>query len=959
MKLVFKSSFSIFCFFFFANSIIGQTSSLSGKVLESINGEPIQLATIRVYIISKDTILIKGGTSDSKGLFFIDNLPKNKYLVRFDCVGFKKKFQHIELKNSSKSPTNMGSIYLVENQINLQEATVVGRVPEVIVKQDTLEYNPAAFKLQPGSVVEDMLKRMSGVEIDTEGKIKVAGKEVKKIYVDGKEFFVNDPTVATKNFTTDMIDRIQVIDKKSDLSLLTGIDDGEEETVINLTIKKGMKKGWMGNLQAGGGKEVGDTNNGIRYESNALINRFFGDSQFSIIANGNNTNNMGSRDWGSGFSSQMGMKGGKGGGGNNSGITTSNLIGVNGAFALTDNLKIGGNIMFNHSDNFANQVSSRRNLLKDSVSFNNSRSVNNYNSDNFSTALKMEYKPDSSWTMIFTPTISINKSITNSNDSSQLLAGEVRDPINSTGKMSYNKNTGISLNSRLDISYEFEKKGRRMSVSVEGGHNEGDGSGTIYANTLYQRNDTSILQNQKILNNSANNSFRLYTTFVEPIGTNNFLQFAYSLKINDSHSDKYSYNKENGIDLEYTILDPKYSKSLDNAYINQQFGTSFQVVREKYGYTIGLDLTPSFSRSKTYLLDSIYSNRPSRSVINYAPNIEYTYQFDKSHNLRINYRGRSNQPSISQLDPTVNQSSATNITIGNPSLLPSFNNNLTIRYRSNNRETQRSLMSQIQCQYTVNSIINKTTYDEKGNRKTEYVNENGEWNSSIALMYNTPIGKSKFQLNSYSTGSYNNQIGYSSIVTSAPPIKNTANTLSLNENLGIIYRNDWLYSQLRGSVKYAKSNNSLATLSKNETMNSSISYNAQFSLPAGLSLSSDIKYAQNRGFTAGYNKSETIWNAELSKTLFQRKQGTIRLKIYDILRQQLNYSWTSNAQYIQDSRYNTLTSYFMVFFNYRFNSMGRGAKREEYKNHDGHGHGDGGGGFKGEGGGFRGEGGSF
>lgn len=959
MKLSIKSALSILSLVLFVNSALGQSSAISGKIFESISGAPIQSVTVRVYKVNKDTVLIKGSASDSKGVFLIDNLPKNKYLVRFDCMGFKKKFQNVDAKGTTKSPTNMGSIYLEESQINLQEANVVGRTPEVVVKQDTLEYNPAAFKLQSGSVVEDMLKRMSGVEIDTEGKIKVAGKEVKKVYVDGKEFFVNDPTVATKNFTTDMIDRIQVIDKKSDLTLLTGIDDGEEETVINLTIKKGMKKGWMANLQAGAGNEVGDTKNGMRYESNALINRFFGDSQFSVIANGNNTNNQGSRDWGSGFNSQMGMRGGRGGGGNNSGITTSNLIGVNGAFAVSDKLKIGGNIMFNHSDNFANQESSRRNLLKDSVSFNNSRSINDYNSDNFSTALKFEYKPDSIWTMIFTPTISINKSITNNNDTTELLAGEVRDPINSTRKISYNKNTGVSLNGRFDVSYQFKTKGRRLSFSVEGGHNEGDGFGTIAATTFYQRRDTTITQDQHILNNSDNNSFRFYTTFVEPIGTNNFLQFSYSIRTNDSHSDKYSYNKEYPTDLLYTILDTIYSKSLENSYVNQQIGTSFRVVREKYGYTFGIDLTPSISKSKTYLYDNIKSDLPSRSVINYAPNLEYTYRFDRSHNLRIDYRGQSRQPSISQLDPTEVRSSATSITIGNPSLLPTYNNNMTIRYTSNNRETQRSLMTTIQAQYIVNSIINKTSYDADGNRTTKYVNENGEWSSSIALMYNTPIGKSKFQINTYSTGSYNNQIGFTAIRTKgieSPPVKNTANTLSLNENLGVIYRNDWLYSQLRGSIRYAKSTNSLATLSKNETMNSSISYNAQFTLPAGFSLSSDIKYSENKGFTAGYSKSETIWNAELSKTLFQRKQGTIRLKIYDILKQQLNYNWVSNAQYIQDSRYNTLTSYFMVFFNYRFNAMGgRSSNRGEFRNRDGNG----GGGFRGGDGGFRGEGGAF
>jgi hypothetical protein len=914
----------------FSQNLSPQNHQITGRILDLKTKKPLIGASVKVLTNSKNTETKKLVATNTDGYFFITDLNSGNYVIMANYIGYTNSVVKLPITAKTATSINLGNISLSENEYTLNEAEVVGRLPEVVVKQDTLEYNPAAYKLQPGSVVEDMLKRMSGVEIDTEGKIKVAGKEVKKVYVDGKEFFANDPTVATKNFTTDMIERIQVIDKKSDLTLLTGIDDGEEETVINLTIKKGMKKGWMSNIQAGAGREITpNAQNGVRYESNALVNRFFGDSQLSVIANGNNTNNQGSRDFGSGFNSQMGMRGGRSGGGNNSGITTSNLLGVNGAFALSNQFKIGGNVMFNHFDNFAKQESRRENLLQDSVSYNNSKTTNQYNSDNFSTSLKLEYRPDSSWTFIFTPTFSVNKSTTSTTDSTTLLAGTARDSINSSGKYSYNKSNGYSVNGRFDISYQFKTKGRRWSLSLESGRNESDGFGTIYANTTYYRNGLQPkLQDQNILNNSDNNTYRLYSTYIEPIGKNNFLQFSYSLKNNDSHSDKYSYNYSK-MDSAYSLLDMTYSKSFDNTFINQQIGTSLKVVREKYGYTIGIELSPSITQSRKYLIDSTIMNIPSRFVMNYAPNLEYTYRFDRSHNLRIDYRGQSKQPSITQLDPSRSQSSATSITVGNPSLLPTFNNNLTIRYTSNNKETQRSLMTTIQSQYVMNSIINRTSYDANGNRLTEYVNENGEWNTSMALMLNTPIGKSKFQINTYSTASYNNQIGFTAVKNSTSPTKeitpskNTSNTLGLNENLGVIFRNDWLYTQLRGNVRYAKSENSIASLQSNETMTNSISLNAQVSLPIGFTLSSDVRYSENKGFTAGFSKNETIWNAELSKTLFQKNQGTIRLKIYDILRQQLNYNWVSNAQYIQDTQYNTLTSYFMVYFNYRFNSMGK------------------------------------
>lgn len=959
MNSIKKASLQLILFVLASSTAFAQNLTINGHVLESANNSPIPQVTVRIYKNDKDTTFVKGGVTDQKGEFTLLSIPKGKYLVRFDCLGFVKTFKAIELKVASKTAVSMGTIRLTQSDFNLKETTVIGRIPEVVVKQDTLEYNPEAFKLQPGSVVEDMLKRMSGVEIDTDGKIKVAGKEVKKVYVDGKEFFANDPTVATKNFTTDMIDRIQVIDRKSDMTILTGIDDGEEQTVINLTIKKGMKKGWLGNLQSGAGREVSEkASNDIRYEANALLNHFQNESQLTLLGNTNNTNNNPSRDWGGDFGQQMGMRGGRGGGGNSSGITTAGLLGVNTAYEVNKKLKIGGNIRYNHVDNVAEQTSTRKNLLQDSVSFNDSKSSTNYISDNFNASMRMEYRPDSAWTFIFTPTLSVNRSTTNSTDTTSLMAGYEKEMVNHTGKESYNKNNMYNVNAQLDIAYDFKKKGRRMSLSFEAGRNEADGDGSILAQTHYFRTNRDITQDQQIINNSYNNSFRINTTFAEPIGVNNFLQFSYSLRTNDSHSDKYSYNKDNASGL-YSLLDTIYSKSLDNSYINQQIGTSFRVVREKYGYTVGIDFTPSTTSSKTYLLDSVKNYVPSRSVVNYAPNLNYTYRFDRTHNLRIDYRGQSRQPSITQLDPSKTQSSSTSISFGNPDLLPTFNNNMTIRYTGNNRETQQSVMMMAQGSYVINSIVNKTSYDSNGNRTTTYDNVNGEWNGTLALMLNSPIGKSKFQVNTYTTASYNNQIGYISSRSNPEPDMNTSNTLSMNENLGFIFRNDWLYSQLRGNVRYAKSVNSIASMQGNETMTNSVSYNAQITFPHGISLSSDIRYSQNKGFSSGYSKSETIWNADISKTIFKRNNGTIRLKIYDILRQQLNYNWTSTAQYVMDSQYNTLTSYFMLFFNYRFNAGmgGRSMNRGDFRSRDMNGSG---GGFRGEGGGggFRGEGGS-
>ncbi|MDP4271297.1 MAG: outer membrane beta-barrel protein, partial [Bacteroidota bacterium] len=807
-----------------------------------------------------------------------------------------------------------------------------------------IEYNPEAFKMQPGAVVEDLLKRINGVEIDSEGKITVAGKEVKKVYVDGKQFFGNDPTMATKNLTTDIIDRIQVVDKKSDLALLTGIDDGESETVINLTIKKGMKKGWMVNAEGGLGHEVMESDNGTRYQSRAMVNRFLNDSQLSFIENANNINERGSRDWGSGFGQQMGRRGGGMSAGN--GITTSDVFGTNFATELNKKLKIGGSAMYNHFNTDAKTRSSTQKLFQDSTSFVNSTGNNINNSNNLNVQMRMEYTPDSSWAFVFTPSFSYNKSHSESESTSATLAGEIRDSINSKTGTYISDADGISLSGQLDMSYQFKKKGRRLSMSLSGGYNNSDGVAYNISQMIFQRADSISNLDQQINNSSESKNYRLYASYMEPLRTNRFLQLSYSISRNITQSDKMTYSRDALSEL-YNVLDTAYSKSLSNNFINQQLGLSFRATEATYSYTIGVDLQPSYSKSKSYVEDKVNFGK-ERSVMNYSPNLNYTYRFSKQQNLRIDYRGRTSQPSITQLDPTPDNSNPLNIKLGNPDLLPTYSNNISARYNDYNREAMRSIMATIQGGFVVNDIINKSTYDANtGAQITRPVNENGNWNMNAGLMFNTPIGKSKFQVNTFTNASFNNSIGYLSIGKGNIE-RNISQTLSLNENLGLSYRNDFIYAQIRGNIRYSKVDNSVTARKGQENMSYGSSFNTQIYLPYSFTIASDLRYTGQSGLSTGYNKNETMWNAEISKQILNKK-GTIRFKLNDILRQQLNINRSVSDIAITDTQYNTLTSYYMISFNYRFNTMGNRSSNRNFQHPDGGFPGGGRGGFPGGG----------
>ncbi len=913
------------------NAQTATTFTATGRVLDLKTKTTIEGASVRL-MKQGATAMISGAATDKNGTFTLKNISLGNYVLQITFLGYNNVTRILRVVGSSKPIINLGDISISENSVMLKEATVVGKITEMIVKEDTIEYNPEAYKMQPGAVVEDLLKRINGVEIDSEGKITVAGKEVKKVYVDGKQFFGNDPTVATKNLTTDIIDRIQVVDKKSDLALLTGIDDGESETVINLTIKKGMKKGWMVNAEAGLGHEVMESDNGTRYQSRAMVNRFLNDSQLSFIENANNINERGSRDWGSGFGQQMGRRGGGGGAGN--GITTSDVFGTNFATELNKKLKIGGSAMYNHFNTDAKTRSSTQKLFQDSTSFVNSTGNNINSSNNLNVQMRMEYNPDSAWTFVFTPSISYNKSHSESESTSATLAGEIRDSINSKTGTYISDADGISLNGQLDMAYQFKKKGRRLSMSLSGGYNNSDGVAYNVSQMIFQRADSISNLNQQINNSSESKNYRLYASYMEPLRTNRFLQLSYSISRNITQSDKMTYSRDALSEL-YNVLDTAYSKSLSNNFINQQLGLSFRATEAAYSYTIGVDLQPSYSKSKSYVEDKVNFSK-ERTVINYSPNLNYTYRFSKQQNLRIDYRGRTSQPSITQLDPTPDNSNPLNIRLGNPDLLPTYSNTISARYNNYNREAMRSIMATIQGGFVVNDIINKSTYDANtGAQTTRPVNENGNWNMNAGLMVNTPIGKSKFQINTFSNASFNNNIGYISL-GKGDIQRNISKTINLNENLGFSYRNDFIYAQVRGNIRYSKVDNSVTARKGQENLSYGSSFNTQIYLPYSITLASDLRYTGQTGLSTGYNKNETMWNAEISKQILN-KRGTIRFKMNDILRQQLNISRSVSDIAITDTEYNTLTSYYMLSFSYRFNTMGNrsGSRNRDFQRPDG------------------------
>lgn len=910
---------SILCFLFVVPiSVIGQQApkvapkNIEGIVIFADEKEPVENATVQLLKASDSTVVISTAT-DKGGKFLFSNIKAESYLLKTSYVSFETQFQNIAYDMFKNKSIDIPVIALEENSILLSDAVVVGKIPEMIVKEDTIEYNPAAFNLHENSLVEDLLKRLPGVEVDMEGNITMAGKSIGRVTVDGENFFGRDPKMTTQNLEIGIIDKLQVIEKKSDLEEITGIDDGKRETIINITIKEDKKRGWINNIQAGVGNLTKDISlDNTRYESRSMFNRFVGDNKYSLVINANNTSERGQ------------------------GVNSNESIGLNMINVFNPKFKMIGDLSYNSRSSFVQRESFRQNILVDSVSYRKNESESRNNNQNISLNYRFEYKPSDKTTVLFTPNVSFSTSHSNDTSYTATMAGDAEmSEVNNSTRRGSSNSKNFNMSGSMLISHGFAKKGRRVTLNMYGnlGNNNQLGyNQSVSEFSLMPERNQYLNQEAKTITES--NSFSINTSYIEPLLSSSFLQLSYDLRKNMNHNKRntYEYNIE---DDDYTVLNPEYSKSLLNSFFNQTISLSFRTVKEKYTYNAGLGIVPSYIKSKSYIrdgvevgVDSVVHAPDGREVVNYSPNGEFIYRFSKDANLRLSYNGNTSQPSISQLDPTEDLTNPLNIRSGNPDLLPSFSNNMNMVYNFSDREKQQSLRANISYGFVLNQIINRTIYESNtGVQRTMPINQNGMWNSNANILYSTPLDKKKrFQFSTSTDVSLRNQIGYMSFKEDTET-KNVSKTFSISENISISYRREWLYLQARGVLRYSSTNNSLEAKKNQEDVNYRASLNSQVDLPSDWVVESIIQYAGQSGLSTGYNRNETIWNIYLNKRFMKNKQATVSLKWTDVLQQRMSIRRNVTSNYIEDSESNVLTGYFMVSFAYRFNSFGDGGGR--------------------------------
>lgn len=889
-------------------------ATIKGLVVDT-DGLELPGVTAKLTNIT-DSVPTAAGITDLEGYFKFENLPPSIYVLQLSMTSMDPMTRTIEV-NDSNEVVNLGTMELHENSIMLSEAVVTAIKSAVIAKQDTLEFNAGSFHTNPNATVEDLLKKLPGVEVGSDGSISSGGKSVTKILVNGKEFFADDPKLATKNLTSDMIEKVQVIDRKSETARLTGVDDGEDETVINLTFKKDMNNGWFGSISAGYG-----TDN--RYQGNLNLNYFNDGNQVSIIAGGNNINEMGFTDQGRGRFRDFG---------GNNGINSTQQVGINFNVGNEDKFRVGGNVLYAHTDRDARNRFDTQYLFPDSVSYQNGGSKTRDQGHSLRAQFRMQWHITDADILDFRPEFSYNNRKSEKQDSTILRSSmNLADLVNSSYSMRENRGQDYNASGRLIYTHKFlHRPGRSLSAQFNYQFSDTYQKGTFWNDVeYYLLKDEGERLFQFIDNRQWSNYLEGRLTWTEPLGNpqnGNYLEVAYMASVRYNNADKFTYNLpdsnfnpfESGLDFinrapEGVDPDPKYSNSFRNKFTNQDLQVGYKKSSSKYNLNVGLTFSPSSSSSE----DLINSDRniDTRWVYNVAPYLRFRYKFSKQSSLMFNYRARTSQPSLTQLQPVPDVSDPLNITIGNPDLKPTFTQNLGGRFSNYNSDTQQSIAAMANASFALNTIVQRTFTDSvTGVRTTTYANANGNWNVFGMFMINQPFRNRKWRFNGRLNARYANTAGY------IDGDFNRSGNLSLSPTAGLTFSSNIFQMTVNPTYSFQVSTSTLQLQPDRYTHAYGFNADASLYLPFGLELGTNLAFSKTSGYARGFDNTQWLWNAQLSYSILSDKSLTFSVRAYDMLGMKKNITRTVSANQITDNEYNDLSRYVMFGVSWKFNTL--------------------------------------
>lgn len=910
--------FIFFCIIF-TPRLFAQDFSLIGILINQQEQSPLVGATVKL-VNFRDSSQFYYTSSGRNGEFAFDKLGRGPHRLEVTFIGFEKYVQMVPIGRTS----DLGKILISPSSTMLEAVDINAAAVRAEQKGDTTQYNAAAFKVNQDASTEDLVKKMPGITIEN-GTVKAHGEEVKKILVDGKQFFGDDPSVTLKNLPAEVVDKIQVFDKLSDQAAWTGFDDGSGQKTMNIVTRNNKNSGQFGKFSAGYGSDD-------RYMLGANMNFFKESRRLTLLAMSNNVNqqNFSAEDVVGSSQGRQGMGGGRGGGmpsmmGPQSGIFSTNALGFNYTDTWGSKWEWNASYFWNNGINTTDKQVNRQYILGSEISqyyqeISNSRTDNTNHRFNG----RVEFKPDTMNSFIFTPRLSVQDNGSNSNSEALTSAYEVFNP-GDLKSQSINGNSseadGYNFNGDLLYRHKFMKTGRTLSLNLGGGvtyryrDSYLDTESIYYTQLQFQKNDTVNQFANTVSNGLSLSSNLVYT---EPISKNSQLQLSYNLSWSENDNDKKTYNYVSD-QLVYSLFDTLLSNIYNNDYLTHRIGTGYLYRTEKINLNAGLSYQYATLKGETLFPFNDTTSKPFYSLL---PNLMLNYKFNKLTNLRMVYRASTNAPSTTQLQRVIDNSNPLLLSTGNPDLKQEIRHFAMSRFSLSNQDKTSNFFAMLSFQKTMNYVGNSTLFAQQdtlvngqiinsGSQLSIPENLDGAWNGRALITYGFPVKPIKSNLN------FNTGVSYNQLPSLINAMDNLSKTYGLN--LGTV-----LSSNINEKIDFTFTYNINYNLVEN-TLQPELNNNYFFQIGSaqfnwefwkGFFLQNSITYQHYNGLSSEFSETYTLWNVNIGKKLFRKKNGEIKLACYDILDQNKSLNRTVTDTYIEDSNVQVLRQYFLLSFTY-------------------------------------------
>lgn len=902
----------IFVFCVFLSSVTVAQQVIEGAVVDPSDNSP--LIGVNLLLTSQaDSTDRYFATSEIDGSFRFSQVKTGSYVLDGTYVGYKKLVKSIKVE---RKRVDLGNVFMEQDAEVLEELKVVGQAPMSVQLGDTTQFNAQAFKTNPDASAEDLVRKMPGITVEN-GTIKAQGEDVRRVLVDGKPFFGDDPSSSLRNLPAEIIDKVQVLDQMSEQAQFTGYDDGDRAKTINIITKPNSRKGTFGRISGGYGTDD-------RYGVGGNLNLFNGDRRLTILGMVNNVSqlNFASEDL-----SGAGGGSGRGRGGNNflvgqqNGFTTTQSAGLNFSDQWGDKIEISGSYFFNHTNNTNRTLLSREYFIAaDSSQYYTEESQSERGNYNHRVDVKVDYKIDSSNSITIRPRLSVQQ-----NDSRSGVTGQTSfldgSLINSMSNNQLSSTAAFNFSNDILYRHSFGKAGRTFSLNLNTEIGRNDGESSLDAlNSYYTGNiDRIEVVDQETENNSDRNRVTANAVYTEPIGEKSQLMLEYRISYDESNSARSVYDMLQegtaGRDIDSTL-----SNNFENTYITNRAGVGYSKRGDKSRLRVGLNYQEA-RLSGTQVFPILEETQ--KTFGNLLPSMMYSYDFSKQDKLNIFYRTSTSAPSISQLQDVINNTNPLQLRTGNPDLKQRYSHSLMARFSTSNPEKSSNSFAMINASYTTDYITNATYTAQndsllsdgimmyKGSRLIKPVNVGSSWSLRSYYSYGTPLTALKSNLNLGTGISYANTPG---LINAS---KNTSQTLQFNQSVTLssnISQN--LDFTLTSSAYYNIVNNTLQPGLNNNYLSQTNGAKFKWIFWKGFTIEYDINHTWYTGLGDEFDRSVLLMNIGIGKRLFKGDRGEIKISIFDVLNQNDNIQRTVNESYIEDRRTQSIQRYAMLTFSY-------------------------------------------